>query len=73
MDVRPHTFSGRLDTEGAANHLGVSASLLNKQRCVGRGPRFLQVGSRIFYRVEDLDAYLNSCVVETVDSRRVRA
>lgn len=27
----------------------------------------------VVYRVADLDAYVNSCAIETVDSRRVRA
>lgn len=59
----------RLKVQDAANYLGLSKSSLDKMRMEGRGPRYLKVGSRVFYRAADLVAYLDSAVVETTDSR----
>ncbi|WP_242899332.1 helix-turn-helix transcriptional regulator [Stenotrophomonas maltophilia] len=59
----------RLSTSAAAERLGLSKSTLDKMRCEGRGPRYLRVGKRCFYRPADLDAYLEAAVVETADSR----
>ncbi|PJL15579.1 hypothetical protein B9Y66_09925 [Stenotrophomonas maltophilia] len=59
----------RLDAAAAADWLGLSKSTLDKMRCEGRGPRYLRVGKRCFYRPADLDAYLEAAVVETADSR----
>lgn len=63
--------SEKLSTADAAAVLGLSKSTLDKMRCDGRGPRYLRVGKRCFYRLADLDAYLEAAVVETVDSRGV--
>jgi len=59
----------KLSTAAAAARLGLSKSTLEKMRCDGRGPRYLKVGKRCFYRPADLDAYLEAAVVETADSR----
>ncbi|WP_369913880.1 helix-turn-helix transcriptional regulator [Xanthomonas sp. NCPPB 3005] len=59
----------RMKVPDAAKHLGVSVSTLDKMRHEGRGPRYLKIGGRIFYRVADLDAYIDASVVETIDSR----
>ncbi|MBA2130737.1 MULTISPECIES: helix-turn-helix domain-containing protein [Stenotrophomonas] len=59
----------KLSTAHAAARLGLSKSTLEKMRCEGRGPRYLKVGKRCFYRPADLDAYLEAAVVETADSR----
>ncbi|MGW8174085.1 MAG: helix-turn-helix transcriptional regulator [Stenotrophomonas sp.] len=61
--------AARLDATSAAEWLGLSKSTLDKMRCEGRGPRYLRVGKRCFYRPADLDAYLEAAVVETADSR----
>lgn len=63
------TLISRLTVPEAAKHLGVGVSTLDKMRMQGRGPRYLKLGSRIFYRQSDLDAYLEAAVVETTDSR----
>lgn len=64
-----HAAPSRLNSAQAAKHLGLSKSTLDKMRMEGRGPRYLRVGSRCFYRPADLDAYLEAAVVETADSR----
>ncbi len=42
----------------AAKRIGLSVSSLNKMRCYGTGPVFYKLGSAIFYRADDLDAWL---------------
>lgn len=59
----------RMKGPDAASYLGVGVSTLEKMRCHGKGPRFLRLGGRVFYLRQDLDAYLQSCAVETTDSR----
>jgi excisionase family DNA binding protein len=44
----------------AANHLGLSASTLNKWRMSGQGPKFVKLGRAVCYRASDLDAWLES-------------
>jgi len=65
--------SARLDGTAAAAYLGRSRSWLDKARASGHGPRFLKIGSRVLYRVSDLDAYINGCARETTDSRKAAA
>lgn len=55
----------------AAKYLGLSKSTLEKMRMEGRGPRYLKLGGRCFYRRTDLDAYLEAAIVETTDSRAI--
>lgn len=59
----------RMPGQEAAHYLGISKSTLEKMRIVGRGPRYLKLGGRCFYRRADLDAYLEAAIVETTDSR----
>ena len=59
----------RLKVPEAANYLGVGISTLDKMRMEGRGPRYLKIGGRVFYRLTDLDAYIEAAVIETTDSR----
>jgi len=42
---------------------------LARMRTEGRGPRYLKIGGRVFYRLTDLDAYIEAAVIETTDSR----
>lgn len=63
----------RLRGPDAAEYLGLSTSTLDKMRHEGRGPRYLKIGGRVFYRLEDLDSYINGTVVETTDSRAAAA
>lgn len=68
-----------LTPEKAAGYLeerGVSFKVdsLAVMRCKGRGPRFFKLNRRVYYRPEDLDAYLSGTaqVVETVDTYQMR-
>jgi predicted DNA-binding transcriptional regulator AlpA len=50
-----------LRTPQAAEYVGLSASTLEKFRLTGNGPTYQKAGPKIVvYRVEDLDAWLNS-------------
>ncbi|HHA2904285.1 TPA: helix-turn-helix transcriptional regulator [Stenotrophomonas maltophilia] len=59
----------RLKVPEAAKYLGVGISTLDKMRMEGRGPRYLKIGGRVFYRLADLDSYIEAAVIETTDSR----
>lgn len=71
--VLAQAAADRMKVEAAAKYLGLSASTLNKMRGEGRGPRYMRLGSRIVYRRQDLDQYLNAGIVETQDSRAAAA
>ena len=53
--------SRRLHRKKAAVYIGTSLSWLDKSRLRGDGPAYLQVGGRVIYDVQDLDAFLASC------------
>ena len=50
---------GRLDTKNAALYLGLKEKTLAMMRGSGTGPKFIKRG-RVFYFMEDLDAWLNA-------------
>lgn len=62
-----------LDTEGAARHLTLSASYLEKLRGRGGGPKFATLGRMVRYRVCDLDAWAASRLVDNTARERVAA
>jgi excisionase family DNA binding protein len=47
----------------AAERLRVSLATLRRRRCEGRAPAYIKVGASVRYRVEDLDAFIESCLV----------
>lgn len=49
-----------LNTNEAAAFLGLKPRTLVKWRVAGYGPIFFKVGSRVRYRVRDLDAWLDT-------------
>jgi hypothetical protein len=53
-----------LPTNEAAKYLGgYSSSTLDWWRWKGRGPRYIKIEGRVFYRQSVLDAYLDQNVV----------
>lgn len=58
---------GRVDTENAARYLGLAAKTLAMMRVRGHGPRYVKWG-RIFYYLNDLDAWLREGLVMTNES-----
>lgn len=59
-----------LSPEEAESLYPVNKGTLANLRYQRRGPRFYRVGRSIIYRPEDLEAFLFSEPVETVDSCR---
>lgn len=58
-----------LDTTGAAAYTGVSRSSLEKLRVYGGGPRYLKLGRRVRYRVEDLESWLSERLVSSTSEQ----
>lgn len=56
---------GMLKTEQAAEILGVCEKTLRRWRDESAGPRFIRIGRKVFYRPEDVDAWLEAQTVET--------
>lgn len=74
IDKEPSTsVRDRMNVQRAAEYLGLSQSTLNKMRGEGRGPRYVRLESRVFYRRSDLDEYVSRGVRETTDSRSAAA
>jgi len=48
------------DQDDAAERLNVSPRTLEKWRITGQGPAYHKIGSRVYYRICDLDAWLNA-------------
>jgi excisionase family DNA binding protein len=49
-----------LDTDAAAEHLGMKSRTLVAWRERGRGPAYHRVGGRVRYRRDELDAFARS-------------
>ncbi|MCA0431628.1 MAG: helix-turn-helix domain-containing protein [Proteobacteria bacterium] len=55
-----HKADWLLRTADAAAYLGVSASLLNKLRVLGGGPKYLRLGKAVRYSQDDLREWVLS-------------
>jgi Helix-turn-helix domain len=49
---------GRLDADNAARYMGRSPKTLAQWRLHGKGPPAHKVGGRVFYYLDELDAYI---------------
>lgn len=52
-----------LSIDETADYLKVSVSTLARMRRDKNGPKYVQIGYRVTYRKEDLDAYIKSKLV----------
>lgn len=70
IDAATIRLAGYLTPEQAAAYTGFSVSYLEKLRAESRGPAHSCVGKRkgIRYKVNDLDAWMDSFKVHTHDS-----
>ena len=59
-------------TEEAAARIRASATTLETWRSARCGPRYVKIGGRVFYRDIDLDAYVESQMVEPQNGKRHR-
>lgn len=53
-----------LGTESAADYVGRPASTMRFWRSRGEGPPFIRTGKSISYRIEDLDTWMASHIVD---------
>ena len=56
----------------AALYLGVSASLLNKLRLTGTGPRYAKISTTVTYDIEDLDTWRASKLRNSTSEQETR-
>ena len=51
---------GYVGSSQAARYLNMHAGTLANMRCRGVGPRFWKVGSKVLYKYDDLDAFVEA-------------
>jgi hypothetical protein len=51
-------------TKAAAVKLNTSEATLNTWRSRGRGPKYVKIGGKVFYRDEDLDEFISQNVID---------
>jgi len=62
-----------LPPQGAAEYLGgIAIPTLARWRVEGRGPRFVKLGSRVFYDRADLDRWLEANTRSSTSKRETR-
>ena len=65
-----------LDQSGLAERWRVSMRTLEQWRWQGKGPRYLKIGGRVVYRVEDVEAFeaanLHVNTIGPIDERDVQ-
>jgi hypothetical protein len=61
---------GRLDSDNAAQFLGLSQKTLAMMRSAGTGPKFVKRG-RIFYFLEDLQGWMEQPRVQSTAQARL--
>ena len=49
-------------TAQAARTLRLAKHTLDNMRCAGHGPAYYKLGGRVFYRVVDVRAWVNTCM-----------
>ena len=62
------TPDGRLTREGAAAYLGITSKTLENWYVRKEGPRCFKIGGRCFYRITDIDAYIEEQYRRSFDS-----
>jgi len=60
-----------LDSDQAAEYLGLKRTTLEAWRCRGGGPRFAKLGRAVRYRKTDLDDWIESRMRENTISDEV--
>ena len=60
----------KLNTQEAAQFLGLQANTLEGWRCYKRGPKYSKVGRRVMYDINDLEDFFKANAVHTCDSIR---
>ncbi len=55
-------------TEELEALIGISRNTLRKWRWEGKGPKFVKLGARVAYRLEDIEAYTGSRVCSSTST-----
>lgn len=58
----------KLNTDEAAEFLGVKPNTLEVWRTKKKGPKYSKIGSRVLYDIHDLEDYFSSRSVHTKDT-----
>lgn len=58
MTTEAVTAPAKLNTQEAAEYLGLAPPTLSTWRCTGGGPVYFKAGRKVLYLVSDLDAWL---------------
>ncbi len=58
-----------VDTEGAAKHVGLAVSTMEKLRVYGDGCPYSKRGRSVRYRISDLDAWMAGKLIESTSQR----
>lgn len=62
-----------VNTEEAAQHIGLAISTLEKARIYGGSPPYSKAGRSVRYRLSDLDVWMNARVVESTSQQKLVA
>ena len=62
-----------MNTREAAVYLRLSKPTIERFRITGEGPAYLKLGGAVRYRRCDLDAWLESCLVQSTSERGGKA
>lgn len=62
-----------LNTADVAKMLGVSEGSVHMWRARGVGPKYIKMGRPVFYRAEDVRAWIESCLVDPASRKSVSA
>lgn len=62
--MNEHQMPNVVSEREAALFLGLAIRTLQNRRWRGLPPRFMRLGRSIRYRLSDLEAYLDGCLVE---------
>lgn len=64
---------GRMTAQDAATYCGISYKSLALQRSQGVGAPFVKLGKQVFYRMDDLDRWMDSCRVGSTAEYKARS
>jgi len=61
-----------LNEHQASQATGFKVATLRKRRWQGLAPRFMKVGSKVFYDPDDIQEFLKSCIRESTSQTKSR-
>lgn len=64
-----HTMLSHMNQQQLAEYWGISTRTLERWRSIGWGPKYIKIGGRVVYRVEDILEYEAEHLYESTRSR----